>query len=103
MRTLLSAYLGRRRSPWHGLTTGSGEPDVLAPRPFLPLPDVERHCLAFSKIIEGRPLAGGVVKEVLDAVAGEDETEALVADEPLDRAVYRCHVVSFNQLSVGYV
>src|SRR5678815_5510828 len=66
----------------------SGEPDVLAPRPFRPLPQIERDRLPFTKFIEGRLTAGGIVEEVLGAVARDDETEALFADEPLDRAVH---------------
>src|SRR6185436_13131927 len=72
----------------------SGEPDVLAPRPFRPLAQVEGDRLPFSKIIKSGLLARGIVKEVLDAVASQNETEALLANEPLDGAVHRCHVVS---------
>src|SRR5258708_6508002 len=65
----------------------SGEPDVLAPRPFWPLAQIERDRLTFSKIVEGGLLTGGIVKEILDAIARQNETEALVANEPLDCAV----------------
>src|SRR6185503_1105098 len=66
---------------------GSGEPDVLAPWPFRPLPHIERDRLPFLKVVERGLAAGGIVKEVLGAVARQNEPEALVADEPLDGAV----------------
>ena len=56
-----------RRRPQ--VRNASGEPDVLAPRSFWPLPYIERDRLTFSKIIERGLLAGGIVKEVLEAVA----------------------------------
>jgi len=72
----------------------SREPDVLAPRPFWPPPQIEGHRLSFSQIIKRAILASGIVEEVLDAVARQNETEALAADKPLNSAVHRCHVVS---------
>src|SRR4029077_19793401 len=54
----------------------------------------ERHGLTFPKVVEPGVGAGRVVEEVLVAVARQDETETLVADEPFDRAVRRCHCES---------
>jgi hypothetical protein len=39
------------------------------------------------KVIERGLAAGGIVKEVLGAVASQNETEAFVAYQPLDGAV----------------
>jgi hypothetical protein len=84
-----SMDLGRVQTSTHddAPSRESGEPDVLAPRPFWPLAQIERDSLTFSKVVEGGLLTSGIVKEVLDAIARQNETEALVANEPLDCAV----------------
>jgi hypothetical protein len=53
---------------------------------------IERDRLSFAQIVEGRLGARRLVEEVLVAVARRNEPETLVADEPLDRAIHRCHV-----------
>src|SRR5258708_38448885 len=71
-----------------------GDANVLAARSLGTLALFERHGLTFTQVVEPGVGAGRVVEEVLVAVARQDETETLVADEPLDRAVHRCHCES---------
>ena len=52
---------------------------------------LERDALAFTQVIKPGVSARRVVEEILVAVVGENETEALVADETLDRAVHCRH------------
>jgi hypothetical protein len=66
------------------------DPDVLAARTLRALSSLERDGLSFTKVVEARSSARRVVKEVLIPVVGQDETEAFVTDEPLDRAVHGC-------------
>src|SRR5262252_2278784 len=70
----------------------SGEPDVLGARTFRSLALLERHVLPFAQLVETHAAARGVVEEVLVAVAGCNEAEALVAHEPLDGAGLIRHV-----------
>ena len=56
----------------------------------LVLAAIERDRLTFTQFVEVRLRAGRVVEEVFVAVIREDESEALVADESLDRSVHRC-------------
>jgi len=72
----------------------SGEPDVFAARPLRTLTLVECHGLAFAKLIEGRLAARRLMKEILVAVAGRDESKPFVTDEPFDRSVHAWHLHS---------
>src|SRR4051794_41632 len=65
-------------------------PDVFGSRSLGSLPLFERHGLTFAQIVEPCAGAGRVVEEILVAIAGQNESESLVADEPLDRAVRGC-------------
>src|SRR4029077_11931200 len=71
-----------------------GDANVLAARPLGTLALFERHGLTFTQVVEPGVGAGRVVEEVLVAVARQDEADPCVADEPLDRAVHRCHCES---------
>src|SRR4029453_7009645 len=64
--------------------------DVLGARALGALAGLEGHLLPFAQAVEMR--ARGLVEEVFAAVFRRDETETLVADETLDRAVDCCHV-----------
>src|SRR3954463_2404731 len=68
------------------------EPDVLCPRPLRTLSAFKSHSLALAQIVERDARARRLMEEVFVAVASGDESEALVADETLDRALRRCHV-----------
>src|SRR4029078_2404618 len=67
------------------------EPYVLAPRALGTLAAIERDGLAFAEIVETGVAARRVVKEVLVSVTGQDDPEALVSHESLDRTVHGCH------------
>src|SRR5437763_590406 len=90
----------RRRRTLHRMARASlarqslRDANVLAARSLGALALFERHGLTLTQVVEPGVGAGRVVKEVLVAVARQDETETLVADEPLDRAVHRCHFES---------
>src|SRR5687767_8962328 len=64
---------------------------ALGPGALRTLSSLECDGLPFAQVIEAYALAGGVVKEILHPVAGQNETETLVADNSLNRAVHRCH------------
>ena len=70
-----------------------GQLDVLAAWSFGTLSLFKRDRLSFAKLVEGG-LAAGLMEEVLAAVARRNEPEALVVNQPFDRAVCRSHVVS---------
>jgi hypothetical protein len=55
------------------------------------LASVETDTLPFTKIVESRVGAGGVVEEVLVPVAGRNEAEPFIADETFDRAGHGRH------------
>src|SRR5262245_42317297 len=71
-----------------------GDANVFGARSLGTLALFERHGLPLTQVVEPGAGAGRVVAEVLVAVARKDKTETLVADEPLDRAVRRCHCAS---------
>jgi hypothetical protein len=85
--------LARRKTPGKRTRVGFGlgQADVLAARTLRTLATLEGHSLSLAQVVEPGVGAGGVVEEVLVAVAGQDKAEAFVADEPLDRAVHWCH------------
>jgi hypothetical protein len=65
-------------------------PDVFAAGTLGALTLFEGHGLSFTQLVEAGALARRVVEEVFVAVIRENEPEALVADESLDRSVHRC-------------
>src|ERR1022692_678123 len=58
--------------------------DVFSPRSLGTLPLVEGHRLTLAELIEPHALAGGLMKEVLVAVAHPDEPKTLVTHDALD-------------------
>ena len=77
----------------HHLTSSSvylRQSNVLAAGTLGALTALERDGLSFAEVVEARSSARRVVEEVLIPVVGQDETEAFVTDEPLDRAVHGC-------------
>jgi hypothetical protein len=54
---------------------------------------VERHGLSLAKTVEGL-VTGRRVEEVLAPIARRNKAKSFVTDEPFDRAIHRCHVVS---------
>jgi len=84
----------RRRADEFLVCVPLREPDVLAPRSLRALASLERDSLSFAEIIESGLGAGRIVKEVLVAIARQDESKAFVTDQSLDRAIHWCHVVS---------
>jgi hypothetical protein len=93
-RHLSSGLNVRRRADDCRVCIPLRESDVLAPRSLRALASLEGDGLSFAKIIESGLGAGRIVKEVLVAVTRQDESEAFVAHESLDRAIHWCHVVS---------
>jgi hypothetical protein len=65
-----------------------GDSDALGAGALRTLSAVEGHFLTLSEFVEANIGAGGVVKEILVAVARQNKAEAFVADESLDCAVH---------------
>ncbi len=82
--------MSRRRETRRRLRRRLGYADVLAAGTLRTLTLFEGHGLSFTQLVEAPALARRVVEEVFVAVIREDESEAFVADESLDRSVHRC-------------
>jgi hypothetical protein len=63
--------------------------DVFGARTLGSLSLLERHRLPFAQLVETAIRTRGLVKEVFGAVGRRDESETLVANQPLDRAIHR--------------
>jgi len=57
---------------------GGRAPDVLGPRPFRSLPDVEFHAVAFAQVLDPLTIDGALVKEELLSSGVLDESEPFV-------------------------
>jgi hypothetical protein len=57
---------------------GGRAPDVLGPRPFWTLADLEFNAVAFAQILDSLSIDRALVKEVFLAASVFDESEAFV-------------------------
>ena len=96
--TLVRAYRALDRcEPQRGpVLQSSCRPDVLDARTSGAVAHGKRYRLSVMKLVERGVCAGRLTKEILVAVACDNESKAFVSDEPLDGAADCGHVYSLN-------